>query len=87
MVAIGVPGLFSFVVGALFRRSLIVDLDYASYRGFASINDGGVVKWLGMRYAAPPIGDRRFAAPQEPLSVQGVQNADRVCVSFLLSFL
>ncbi|KAK3112677.1 hypothetical protein LTR53_010795 [Teratosphaeriaceae sp. CCFEE 6253] len=43
-----------------------VDLDYASYTGVSLPN--GVTQWLGVRYAAPPIGDLRFRAPQPPLA-------------------
>ena len=81
MVAIGAPGLYSFIIGALFRRSLVVDLDYASYRGIESL-DGGVVKWLGMRYAAPPVGNLRFAEPQDPADVRSKGLIDANQVSF-----
>lgn len=42
----------------------LVELDYAKYDGVA--NDTGVTSWLGMRYAAAPIDDLRFAPPQAP---------------------
>lgn len=42
----------------------LVELDYAKYDGVA--NDTGVTHWLGMRYAASPVGDLRFARPQDP---------------------
>src|SRR3954463_867373 len=38
--------------------------------------EGGVRAYLGIPYAAPPIGDLRWAAPQ-PIAWQGVRNADR----------
>ncbi|RMZ88013.1 hypothetical protein DV736_g4759, partial [Chaetothyriales sp. CBS 134916] len=44
--------------------SRIVSLDYATYRGRSF--DNGITSWLGIRYAAAPIGDLRFAAPQDP---------------------
>ncbi|KAI7355467.1 alpha/beta-hydrolase [Hortaea werneckii] len=47
----------------------VVNLDYSSYRGTSLPN--GVTQWLGIRYAAPPLGDLRFAAPQAPLSTNG----------------
>jgi hypothetical protein len=61
------------------QTALVVDLGYASYRGQSL--DNGVSHWLGMRYAAPPVGDLRFAAPQDPPSVQGTQDAVTVCLS------
>ncbi|ELR02396.1 hypothetical protein VC83_02545 [Pseudogymnoascus destructans] len=44
---------------------LNVDLGYTQYKGFRTPN--GIDKWFGMRYAAPPLGDLRFRAPQDPL--------------------
>jgi hypothetical protein len=52
-----------------------VHLDYSSYNGVALPN--GVTQWLGIRYAAPPLGDLRFAAPQDPPSTgDGIVQAD-----------
>jgi len=53
----------------------LVHLDYAGYHGTALSN--GVSQWLGIRYAAPPVGKLRFAAPQDPPSNQGTVEADR----------
>lgn len=41
-----------------------VQLSYATYKGTALPN--GITQWLGLRYAAPPIGDLRFCAPRDP---------------------
>lgn len=51
-----------------------VQLSYATYQGVA---DGNVSHWLGMRYAAPPVGSLRFAEPQPVPPMQGVQNASQ----------
>lgn len=61
----------------------VVNLGYASYQGQSLHN--GVSHWLGMRYAAPPVGDLRFAAPQDPPSVKGIQSALTVCLSLALA--
>lgn len=61
-----------------FAQSPVVNLGYASYQGRSLPN--GVSQWLGMRFAAPPVGDLRFAAPQDPPTQQGVQKANHVCV-------
>lgn len=53
-----------------------VKLSYATYQGTAQSN--GVTKWLGIRYAAPPLGDLRFAAPQDPLKESATVVADQV---------
>jgi hypothetical protein len=58
----------------------IVKLDYASYRGYKQ--DSGVSYWKGMRYAAPPTGSLRFAAPQDPQVQSDVQDATSVRLSF-----
>lgn len=52
----------------------LVHLNYTSYRGTALPN--GVTQWLGLRYAAPPLGNLRFAGPQPPLpTYNGTVNA------------
>ncbi|KAL2814762.1 Alpha/Beta hydrolase protein [Aspergillus granulosus] len=52
---------------------IVVDLGYAQYRGQDLSN--GVAQWLGIRYAAPPLGPLRFSAPQDPDEVDGIQDA------------
>ena len=55
----------------------LVELDYARYDGVQ--NDTGVTHWLGMRFAAPPVGDLRFAPPQDPEDTgDKVMSADEV---------
>lgn len=54
----------------------VVDLTYSKYQGVALSN--GVTQWLGMRYAAPPIGSLRFMPPQDPLHIPEIQLADTV---------
>lgn len=55
----------------------IVDLGYSQYQG-DSYNQG-VRAWLGVRYAAPPTGHLRFAAPQDPIANSTLQRATKVC--------
>ncbi|KAH9936513.1 sterol esterase [Fomitopsis serialis] len=47
-------------------------LDYGTYQGVTS---GSVTSFLGMNYAQPPVGNLRFAAPQEPEPFTGVADA------------
>lgn len=54
----------------------VVRLDYASYQG--KTTKRGINQWSGMRFAAPPLGDLRFQAPQDPPRVYGVQKAIKV---------
>ncbi|KAJ1324078.1 acetylcholinesterase [Microdochium nivale] len=52
-----------------------VHLGYSSFEGTALGN--GITQWLGMPFAAPPIGDLRWRAPQDPVKTQGVQAANK----------
>ncbi|KAG2359504.1 Alpha/Beta hydrolase protein [Suillus spraguei] len=52
----------------------IVDLGYAQYQG--SVDPAtNTTSFLGIRYAAPPIGELRWVAPQPPLATSGIQQA------------
>ena len=53
--------------------SPIVTTQQGQYSGKALGN--GVSQWLGMRYAAAPVGGLRFKAPQKPAKFTGVASA------------
>jgi hypothetical protein len=53
-----------------------VDLASVSYIGTPLEN--GLTQWMGMRYAAPPVGDLRFMPPEDPPSYDEPQPADTV---------
>jgi hypothetical protein len=57
-----------------------VSLDYSTYIGTPQ-SGTGVTEWLGIRYAAPPLGDLRFARPQDPATVSTPQPANQVSLS------
>lgn len=57
-------------------RSPVVHLNYASYHGRST---SGISQWVGMRYAAAPVGDLRFEGPRDPPVVTGLQQATQVC--------
>lgn len=54
----------------------LVDLGYTKLQGVAQ--PMGVTRWLGVRYAAAPVGQLRFAAPTDPPSTTGVVDASKV---------
>ncbi|KAI9572480.1 Alpha/Beta hydrolase protein [Boletus coccyginus] len=52
----------------------IVNLGYAQYQG--TVDTGhSITNFLGIRYAAAPTGNLRWAPPQSPPTVSGVQQA------------
>ncbi|KAF5674316.1 alpha beta-hydrolase [Fusarium heterosporum] len=53
----------------------IVDVSYSKYKGKDLGN--GVTQWLGMRYAAPPVGELRFMPPQDPVRSRQVKDASK----------
>lgn len=62
------------LVRTVLAVSPVVHLNYTAYRGTTLAN--GVTQWVGIRFAAPPLGDLRFRGPQDPLSQEGVVDAD-----------
>lgn len=49
---------------------LHVDLGYSAYQGYSDGNTG-LHAWIGIRYAAPPIGNLRWRAPEAPSTNRG----------------
>ena len=58
------------------QSDAIVDLGYSVYQG--TVLDVGVTQYLGMRFAAPPIGNLRWRAPVDPNSTDSIQDATTV---------
>lgn len=56
--------------------STLVDLGYTEYEGVQLA--AGVNQYLGLRYAAPPLGDLRFRAPADPPRNGTIQDAFEV---------
>lgn len=59
----------------------LVELSYSTYEGTPLSN--GISQWLGIRYAAPPLGNLRFEAPKDPVVTEGVQTADAVSLGLV----
>lgn len=65
----------------------VVDLNYTSYEGIRLEN--GVDAFLGMRFAAPPLGDLRWRAPIEPERMEGIQKATKlppICIGLGMGY-
>src|SRR5262245_29741677 len=60
----------------LLVRGPRVDLGYAVYEGRGLSR--GVNQFIGMRYAAPPLGDLRWRAPQDLPASNRLLQADQV---------
>ena len=61
--------------------STLINLGYATYQGTSL--EAGVNQYLGLRYAAPPLGDRRWRAPEDPVPEDGIQDATKfgsICI-------
>ncbi|KAF7335524.1 COesterase domain-containing protein [Mycena venus] len=56
------------------QTSPIINLGYAQYQGAVNTANN-ITHFLGIRYAAAPLGNLRFRAPQPPANVTGVQLA------------
>lgn len=56
----------------------LVDVTYSKYEGVSLAN--GVTQWLGVRYAAPPVGNLRFAAPADPVENKTTIVANKVSI-------
>lgn len=65
--------LLSSLITVVTSKAPIVDLGYSVYEGTAQNN--GQNQFLGIRFAAPPLGDLRFRRPHSPLNTTGVQPA------------
>ena len=51
----------------------VVDTAYGPVRG---VDDGTVKVWKGIRYAAAPVGDLRWRAPDGPAALVGTGRRD-----------
>lgn len=64
------------LLGSAVAVSEIVDIGSNRYQGQALPN--GISQWLGIRYAAPPLGSLRFMPPQDPPRTGKIEMATKV---------
>ena len=62
-----------------------VDLGYTTVQGLSY--PGGISQWLGVRYAQPPVGNLRFAEPQNLSADPNLQMVTQVSPLYSSSFL
>ena len=73
-IALAIAGLFFGFCVSAGADPLIVKTGQGKIHG-KLINDGKVREFLGIPYAAPPVGDLRWKAPQPPARWKGVRDA------------
>jgi len=76
MCALVAAGLVTGFSAPLHAGSLAVKTEQGTVRG-KTINDGKVKAFLGLPYAAPPVGDLRWKAPEAPAKWTGERDATK----------
>ena len=61
-----------------------IDLGYTKVQGLSY--PGGISQWLGVRYAQPPIGNLRFAEPQNVTANSTLQMVTQVSQSWKVEY-
>ncbi|CAE6460717.1 unnamed protein product [Rhizoctonia solani] len=75
---------FGFLLSFANGRSLSVELPDATYKGYHN-STSGLDVWLGVRYAAPPVGELRWRAAQPIRKGSGAVNATTMPVQCIQS--
>jgi para-nitrobenzyl esterase len=74
--ALAIAGLAWATTTAVWADAIIVKTQQGKVQG-KTINDGKVKAFLGLPYAAPPVGDLRWKAPQPPAKWKSVRDAGK----------
>jgi para-nitrobenzyl esterase len=74
--ALAVAGLTLGLSATVHADSLTVKIEQGKVHG-KTINDGKVKAFLGLPYAAPPVGDLRWKAPEPPVKWKGERDATK----------
>jgi len=76
MCALAIAGLTMGLSAAVYADGLKAKTEQGKVIG-KTINDGKVKAFLGLPYAAPPVGDLRWKAPQPPAKWKGERDATK----------
>lgn len=76
VIALSAVGVVVWPINKEYGSRSLVDLGYSQYRG--TVLESGVNQYLGIRYAAPPVGDLRFRKPVKPWKTSVIQDATAV---------
>ena len=74
--ALAIAALLAGLPGRVFADSVIVKTEQGKVQG-KTINSGKVKAFLGLPYAAPPVGDLRWKAPQPAVAWKGERDATK----------
>ena len=74
--ALAMTGLLLGLAASVWAESLTVKTEQGQVHG-KTINDGKVKAFLGLPYAAPPVGDLRWKAPEPPAKWKGERDATK----------
>ena len=72
LAALAIGGAASAQEPTLADATPVVETEAGSVQG---LEQGGIDAFLGVRYAAPPLGDRRFQPPAKPEAWEGIADA------------
>jgi carboxylesterase type B len=74
-VALYILAIVIFQSDSVSGQTLLAHLDYGSFEGAYS-GEYNISYWMKIPFAAPPVGENRFRAPQPPLPVKtGIYNS------------
>ncbi len=67
--------LFS-LASVTYAQQLVASLDYGTFKGAYS-STYNISYWRKIPFAAPPVGENRFRAPQPPVPINGTYDSDQ----------
>jgi carboxylesterase type B len=69
--------IIALLLGIASCQDLVAELDYGTFQGAYS-QGYNISYWQKIPYAAPPVGENRFRAPQPPIPIKnGIYNSSQ----------